>query len=212
MQKTILIDSSLHKTSLCSLAEKYKADKGPYSIGSINMGHRKGYTAVYEMFFAPFKNKKVNFLEYGLQNGDSLLMFKEFFADMKYYGIDNNNDSIERCRQLNVEDAQYYRVNVSLPDEINETLSSTNVEFDVILDDSSHVISDQLVIIKESTKYLKSGGLLIIEDLERGWDENIYAPIQDFINENFSFESFIVCHHNNRLCWDNDKIWIGIKK
>ena len=207
MQKTIVIDSSNHRTELCNIAEKYKADKGPYSEGSVNMGHRKGYTAVYEMLFGTMRNKSINFCELGLQTGDSIQLFKEYFTDMEYYGIDNNDNSIATCTNLNIPRTHYYKVNVSNKDSLEQTFNSMNTTFDVILDDSSHVPSDQINIIQVANKYLKSGGVLIIEDLERNWEENIYDEIKGFIDESFSFYSYIICHHSNRLCCDNDKIW-----
>jgi SAM-dependent methyltransferase len=212
MFKTITIDSTNHKTDLCDLATKYKCDKGPFSEGSVNMGHRKGYTAVYNILFSPLRNKPINFFELGLQHGDSIKLFKEYFSDIEYYGIDNNDGSIAMCTAMDIPRTHYYKVNVSHIESLEETVQSMDAQFDVILDDSSHVVTDQHNIIQVGAKYLKSGGLLIIEDLERNWPEDIYAPIQDFINENFSFETFIIAHHDNRECWDNDKLWIGIKK
>lgn len=211
MQKTLIVDSSLYKTELCTLAEKYKADKGPYSIGSVNMGHRKGYTAVYTMFMESLRHKHVDMCELGLQTGDSIYLFKEYFKDMDYYGYDNNQDSVNRCTALNIPNTYLVKGNVS-NEELDNAFKTWNKQFDIILDDSSHEIEHQLNIIKTGAKYLKSGGILIIEDLERNWPENIYESIQDFITENFSFETFIIAHHNNRVCWDNDKLWIGIKK
>jgi SAM-dependent methyltransferase len=210
--KTLIVDSSSHRTELCDLAAKYKADKGPYSVESVNMHHRKGYTAVYEMFFAPLRNKRINFLELGLQNGDSIRMFKDYFHDIEYYGIDFNKDAIKRCWDLNLSGTHYYDTDVSDSEALATALLHMDVEFDIILDDSTHIVKDQLGIIRECPKHIKSGGLLIIEDLERGWAEDIYAPVQGVIAENFVFNTFVVCEHSNRRCWDNDKIWLGVKR
>ena len=212
MYKTLVVDSSWNKTELCGIAEKYAADKGPFSRGSVNGGHRKGYTAVYEMFMNTYRTKPINFCELGVYTGDSIRMFQDYFKDVEYYALDFNPDYIQHCKDQNLPRTHYSLVNVKNMEQLQETFKKIDTQFDIILDDSSHEIPDQYNIIQAATPYLKPGGLLIIEDLERNWPENIYQPIQGFIDENFSFESFIICHHNNRYCSDNDKIWVGTKK
>jgi len=91
---------------------------------------------------------------------------------------------------------------------LDSTFKGTNVMFDVIIDDSTHVIQSQNNIIKTVSKYLNSGGILVIEDIGRDSHMNNYT-----IDTNvWSFHTFIICHHDNRECFDNDKILYLIKK
>lgn len=212
MYKTLIVDSSGHKTELCGIAEKYRADKGPFSMNSVNCGHRKGYTAVYEMLMGTYRKKPINFLEFGIFAGDSIRMFQDYFEDMEYYGLDFNPQYIQNCKDLNLPRTHYGEVNVKDGQSICDAFVKFDTMYDIILDDSSHEVPDQGNIIQIASHWLKPGGLLIIEDLERQWPEQIYDGIRPFIDANFSFESFIVCHHNNRYCPDNDKLWVGIKK
>ena len=211
MLKTIAIESTHHKTELCTLAEKYKCDKGPYSEGSVCAGHRKGYTAVYELLFSPLRNKTINMLEIGIQDGDSVKVFTEYFNDVNYYGIDNVEEKIVNSCNLNIPKTQFHLASVE-GQELPEMMKKINKQFDIILDDSSHLIEHEINIIQSCAKYLKPGGIFIIEDLERNWEEDIYSTIQDYIKEIFVFETFIIAHHDNRNCTDNDKLWVGIKK
>ena len=47
-------------------------------------------------------------------------------------------------------------------------------EYDIILDDSTHNFKDQIKIIKNVHQYLKPGGILIIEDIFKKYDEKQY--------------------------------------
>ena len=80
--------------------------------------------------------------------------------------------------------------------------------FDIIIDDSTHVIQHQNNIINTVFKYLKPGGMLIIEDIDRNQDLSSYSIDTDI----WIFYTFIICHHENRNCSNNDKILYLIKK
>ena len=91
---------------------------------------------------------------------------------------------------------------------LDSTFNNTNVIFDIIIDDSTHTIESQNNIIRTCSKYLKSGGILIIEDIDRTQNINMY----DIDTNIWEFYTFIICHHDNRVCSDNDKILYLIKK
>lgn len=57
---------------------KYDTDKG------------EGYLRVYERFFYPLKNAKVNLLEVGVYKGGSLLLWRDYFPNGNIVGIDIN--------------------------------------------------------------------------------------------------------------------------
>ena len=80
--------------------------------------------------------------------------------------------------------------------------------FDIIIDDSTHNIEHQNNIINTVSKYLKPGGMLIIEDIYRRQHINSYVINTDI----WEFHTFIICHHENRNCFDNDKLLYLIKK
>jgi len=91
---------------------------------------------------------------------------------------------------------------------MDSSFKNTNTLFDIIIDDSTHTIEHQNNIINTVSKYLKPGGMLIIEDIYR--NQHIDSYVID--TEIWDFHTFIICNHANRYCFDNDKILYLIKK
>ena len=72
---------------LTLLANKYKSDKG------IEHGSAHGFTELYDEYFFNIKNKKINILEIGVQDGSSLKMWFDYFPNAKIYGLDIEDKS-----------------------------------------------------------------------------------------------------------------------
>ena len=51
--------------------------------------------------------------------------------------------------------------------DIKAKLGKIKGKIDVLLDDSTHEFEDQIRIIKNSYKFLKKDGIIIIEDIHR---------------------------------------------
>ena len=207
--KTLYIDSTDCPTELCEIGFEMNTDKSPFAMNSICCGHRKGYTAVYSMLFSQYKNKVINFAEIGIEAGASLLTWNKYFSEKcNLYAFEFENHKIENCKKLNLKNVTFVHTDVNRTEYLDSTFKETNVLFDVIIDDSTHSIEAQNNIVNTVSKYLKSGGMLIIEDIDRTRHINMYE-----IDSNiWDFHTFIVCHHNNRFCSDNDKILYLIKK
>lgn len=115
---------------------------------------------VYDKLFAKYRYSTSHMLEVGVNNGASLLMWAEYFSNSKIYGIDINAcPTLMGRSRINVITGNAYSQKVLelLPNEF----------FDIIIDDGSHIIEDQLFVIKEYVSKLKHGGLLIIEDIQK---------------------------------------------
>ena len=210
MTKTIYIDSTNCSTELCMISAKHNTDKSPFSKNSKCFQHRKGYTAVYELLLGHLQNKHFTMCEIGIEESASLKAFSEFFKCVELYAMEFDGGAIERAKQLNIpklQDVVY--TDVTSMRELNSSFKKIGKKFDVIIDDSTHEIKDIQNIINIASQYLNSGGILIVEDLYRDFNEDIFDAAS---LEQFSFNAFIICHHDNRNCWDNDKIWYAIKK
>lgn len=113
----------------------------------------------YEIYFKPLRQQKINLLEIGIWNGESLKTFNEYFTEGQIYGFDIMNRT------------QYAsgRMHVDIGDQSNKDFLKTvfpNVkEFDIIIDDGSHFCSHQQISFGTLFQRLKSGGIYIIEDL-----------------------------------------------
>lgn len=121
------------------------------------------YLAEYDHLFAPYRDRPVNLLEIGIQNGGSLEIWSKFFASAeRIIGCDINPD----CRKLQYADARI-RVVVgdANTDDIERDIRQLAPNFDIVIDDGSHSSSD---IIKSFARYfprVTDGGIFVAEDL-----------------------------------------------
>jgi cephalosporin hydroxylase len=136
------------------------------------------YIEVYEELLAPYRKTAHNILEIGLMSGESLRMWDEYFKG-EVFGIDCSIKPIDGKADLTkaIEDGLYISIgDATNPWDIERYYKG--LKFDVIIDDGSHNIEDQLKSFHILKRYLAFGGIYIIED------------IQDIDNERYQFESF----------------------
>jgi precorrin-6B methylase 2 len=208
-EKTLYIDSTFCSTELCKIGGEMNTDKSPFALNSVCCQHRKGYTAVYSLLFSRYKNKVINFAEIGIESGASLLTWNKYFSEnCNIYAFEFEKHKIENCKNLNLKNINFIHTDVNNIEYLDSTFKETSIMFDIIIDDSNHIIKSQNNIINTTSKYLKSGGILIIEDINRKEHINSYNIDTDI----WEFHTFIICHHNNRNCCDNDKILYLVKK
>lgn len=207
--KTMYIDSTYCKTELCQIGSEMNTDKAPFALNSVCCKHRKGYTAVYSMLFSKYKNTNLNFAEIGIEAGASLLTWNNYFSEKcNIYAFEFEKQKIEDAKKLNLKNTTFVHTDVNNIEYLDTSFNETNVLFDIIIDDSTHNIEHQNNIINTVSKYLNPGGMLIIEDIYRNQHINSYVIDTDI----WEFHTFIICHHENRNCFDNDKLLYLIKK
>ena len=116
------------------------------------------YIETYTKLFEPFRHLPINLFEMGVDYGWGLSLWRKYFSKANIYGIDNRN-----VLQFNT------GVNVVFGD-INDPSIITNhfpnTEFDIIIDDGSHVLKDQVSAFNLYFPKLKKGGIYIIEDIQ----------------------------------------------
>ena len=104
-------------------------------------------------------------MEIGVENGESLRMFSNYFNNAKIIGL----DIIEK--KYNIKDTEIFCGNQTDKKILFEIIRKYK-SLDIIIDDGSHQNSD----IKKSFSYLfpklKLGGLYIIEDLQTSYISN----------------------------------------
>ena len=121
------------------------------------------YLTEYDRLFSNYREKPIHLLEIGIQNGGSLEIWSKYFNNASaLIGCDINPD----CARLSYEDA---RIDVIVgdanADEVREHVLQCAPQFDIIIDDGSHLSSD---IIKSFALYFPhviEGGIFIAEDL-----------------------------------------------
>ena len=213
MANSIIIDSSLCKTTLCDLCANAGTDKSPFTK---NGGHRHPYTTPYSLFFEPLKNKPIKFAEIGVFRGASIMAWRHFFPRARIFGFDMDVESMAPLRALNIPGVFLDVMDATKQDSMEsvfEKYISDGELFDVILDDALHNVGQQEITIKTCLSKLKQGGLLIIEDIFRDQDEIPYINAMESVKSLISFHTFIVCEHKDRYSpgWNNDKLLIIVR-
>ena len=207
----IVVDSSDAQMELCTLGKAVGTDKSPYNT----CAHRHPYTAVYTMFFAPLKNRPIQFAEIGIAAGRSALLWDMYFRhpDTRIHMFDRDENFIANAADITGDRVTCRLMDVSVDGDIFRRLSEGSNEYDVIIDDSSHEHGHQIRIIKEGLPLLKSGGLLIVEDVFRSTPEEEYTQHLTDILPQCSAAYFVMCEHKYRWSpgWDNDKLLVLVK-
>ena len=211
MIPTLVIDSSNYISDLCLMGRIFHADKSPYN----EHGHRHPYTPIYNMLMAQYRHKPVKFAEIGVAGSASVRMWNAYFEHGTFYFFDRDRGFLDGgIVAVGTEKNTFTLMDVEKPESIRKALNVTNGELDILLDDSSHNPKDQYHIIREGLEFVKSGGMIIIEDVERSQPNEVYQKIFEGIEDKFSFISFILTEHANKYSpgWDNDKLLVCVKK
>lgn len=152
---------------LQELGKKYGTDKSQHSYAN------KTYLDVYYPYFKDLKNNKINFLEIGVKDGCSHRLWKHFFTNSSVYGLDID----PRCKQYEQDRIKIFTGSQSDSSVINDMIKYSG-NFDIILDDGSHLNELTIKSFELLFPHLNSGGLYIIEDLGNSYNENIDADIK----------------------------------
>ena len=214
----LIIDSTGALTDLCVLGYESGTDKSPFNP----RGHRHPYTAVYTMLFASLRNKPIRFAEIGVAMGASAEVWSKFFThpETKLCLFDSDKELLEGTEKR-VRDSRIRTgiMDVSVDGDVMRGLSTVAGEdggegpYDVIIDDSSHNHEHQIRIIKEAFPLLKSGGMLIIEDIFRAAQEDDYTRLIQEELKGCAAAYFVMCEHANKFSpgWDNDKLLVLVR-
>lgn len=113
----------------------------------------------YETEFSKYKDKEISLLEIGISSGGSLYLWSKYFSNAMIYGIDVS-DAI-RPEYRNINNVKHIFTNA-----YNLNILNLLPDFDIIIDDGPHSLESQIFSIKYYLNKLKSGGVLIIEDVQ----------------------------------------------
>jgi len=169
----------LNNNELDHLAIKYGTDKS-------SNGHN--YTRLYHFYFKNIRNQVENVLEIGVARGFSLHMWADYFPNATIHGIDVG----PHCKQY-----EENRIKIHIGDGtdelfLKETLS--DIKFDIIIDDGSHLSLDQYTSFIYLFPYLTKYGFYIIEDI--GELDSIRGPGKSLTERLMEHTCFIVDRKN----------------
>jgi len=138
-----------------SLKEIYKKYTGPDGWGDKGTAHT--YIDEYERLLKNYRNNST-VLEIGIAFGHSCEMWCDYFTNSTIIGVDITNHGID------VNNVRYktFFIDATTPDVLPFLEQYT---FDVIIDDGSHGIEDQLNSYNILKHKLSPNGIYIIEDV-----------------------------------------------
>lgn len=127
--------------------------------GSNAVGCRHNYLPFYEQFLAPLRDKPITLLEIGVDKGNSLRMWRDYFLRGRIVGVD--------CADLRSLAGD--RIEIDMCDQ-NQAVDLDRIAvqygpFDVVVDDAGHHPPSQAFCFSHMIKYVKPGGFYILEDL-----------------------------------------------
>ena len=121
-----------------------------------------GFIELYEKYFADFKDKKINILEIGVGNGDSLRIWREYFVNANICGIDidKKNFIIDNVEILIGDQSDH---------SFLQTIVNKYHKFDIIIDDGGHISKDIIFSFNFLFPFLNNNGIYVVEDLQTSY-------------------------------------------
>jgi len=142
---------------LKSISSIYKTDK---------LEH--GYIEIYESYFSKIRHDKLKILEIGIADGKSLLTWSDYFENSQIIGIDIHNINIVE-KKLDRKNIEIHQGSQSDKNFINEIIKKYS-DFDIIIDDGSHISKDVKASFDLLFPALKNNGLYIVEDMQTSYN------------------------------------------
>jgi len=169
----------------------------PFNLNKLAVIHRTDkfgghfYTPHYQHFFRRFKFRKMNVLEIGvggyddpIRGGNSLRMWKSYFPFSNIYSIDIFDKS--KLQEKRIKIFKGSQVDTDLLNKISDEVG----EFDLIIDDGSHINEHVIQSFEFLFPKLKNGGYYVIEDTQTSYWKEYGGTSTDFNKEGTIYEYF----------------------
>ena len=151
------------------------------------------YFAVYDRLFSPWVGKRFTFVEVGVFNGGSLLMWRDYFGPQaRIIGVDFNPEA----KRLEADGFEIFIGNQADPAFWRDFVAAVG-PVDVLLDDGGHTFEQQIVTVDAIVPAINDGGLVVVEDTHTSYLADFGGPsnrsfvawaktVVDGINHRFS--------------------------
>lgn len=134
------------------------------------------YNRVYSKYISYLRNEPIKILEIGGHTGYGWLAWAKYFPKASIYGMEVDKKYSKNYNELLLKYEEYLRVK---PFFLSSTDPYSWVEmgetFDIIIDDGSHLPTDQVRTLRQGWNYLNEGGYYFIEDISTRY----YNPSAD---------------------------------
>lgn len=125
------------------------------------------YFDIYHRHFAPYRGKPVKILEFGVSQGGSLQMWKDYFGPRSQItGVDIQ----PKCAPLADPDNG---IDVIIGDQEDRAflrdLGRRMGKVDIVIEDGGHTMQQQINTFEEIWPRVRNGGLMLMEDLHTSY-------------------------------------------
>ncbi|MCA3716900.1 MAG: class I SAM-dependent methyltransferase [Brevundimonas sp.] len=118
------------------------------------------YFDAYDRLLSPWRGRALTFLEIGVQNGGSLMMWRDYLGpEARIIGVDVDPN----CRAMTEHGFEIWIGDQGDP-AFWEQFKAAVPAIDVVLDDGGHTMRQQLVTFDALFPIVSNGGLFIVED------------------------------------------------
>tara|TARA_B100001059_G_C17801567_1_gene566497 strand:+ start:1320 stop:1859 length:540 start_codon:yes stop_codon:yes gene_type:complete len=178
---------------LSQLVQIYKKFSAPEGSGDKGTAH--SYIENYYHYkFDQIRLNKLNILEIGVSTGLSLEMWSEYFPNSNIIGVELDNINYKPSND---------RIKLIIGDGTDSKTFQNIKDLDIVIDDGSHIFTDQIFTYAILYDRLKKGGIYIIEDVKNIDD---VGPFFNRLNINTKIYDF------RKLKKRNDDVIIEIMK
>jgi cephalosporin hydroxylase len=135
-----------------------KTDKGP---------KLHNFVEIYERFFVQWRYQPIKLFEIGIEKGGSLAMWQDYFPEARIYALD-----IKDMSKFNTKRVKTIVGDQSKRDQLQKAINISGPDIDILIDDGGHAMEMQQVSLGFLFKFVKPGGLYIVEDVHTsipGW-------------------------------------------
>ena len=203
-------NQNLFQKDLNYLCEYFNSDKGEKFTNQYTQPSKQddkkiiahGYAKIYEKYLKEHKEKSLNIIELGSFYGNASAAFYFYFKNSQIYSADINPDMyLYRSKRL-----INFFTDTSSRSSIEKNILKKNIQFDLIIEDASHMLKDQIISLFILFKNLKSGGFFIVEEIdfpEKREDMRIgqeFPDLKTILNKIINKENF-----NSKYINENEK-------
>lgn len=151
--------------TLDQIAIEHQTDKASQFTRTYGKPH--DYCRHYERVFDRLRFHKIKLLEVGVGGGESIQTWLEYFKTGRIYGVDIVNDTnpYNSTAPQEIERYAFFNGDQSLKKGWDTFLEIFGEDWNIIIDDGSHILSDIITTFDALWTNVVSGGFYCIEDL-----------------------------------------------
>jgi SAM-dependent methyltransferase len=175
-------------------------------------GTRHSYIDQYQDLLAPY-HPEARILEIGVMSGASILLWDTWFDSAEITGIDLRPDFNEPRPWHNLLQEPHIDIHWTV-DSTEPSQFPEQRRFDIIIDDGSHRVEDQMKTFLNYFDHLAPGGIYIIEDIE---DDASFDRLEYYVHRRIQKygtpSGYRVGSHRGRKHGraDDQMLWVQLK-